>query len=225
MKVTTDSCLFGAWVAADLKESFQAAPSAKARALDIGAGTGLLSLMIAQQAALPIDAVEVDEAASLQAKENIHASPWCSHIQIAHADIRKFDKSGYDVIVSNPPFYEDALASPDSAKNMAHHSSVLTLKNLVGLIAEKIHAQGMFYLLLPFSRRAEIKNMLQQNNLYTTALVYVAPDRQHPFSRVMIKGSAERAAGAASFEMYIRNEDGQYTEEFIRLLSPYYLYL
>ena len=100
MKVTTDACLFGAWVAADLqkeKENFFTT-------LDIGTGTGLLSLMLAQKAATQIDAVEIDAEAAQQARENFAGAPWHERLRIMQGDINRIPLSQqYDCIITNPP--------------------------------------------------------------------------------------------------------------------------
>jgi len=102
MKVTTDACLFGAWVADDIKSKVDQPQ----HALDIGAGTGLLSLMIAQKnPALFIDAIEIDPGAATQANENILSSPWRNRLKIIEGDIRNFPTDySYDILISNPPF-------------------------------------------------------------------------------------------------------------------------
>jgi len=126
MKVTTDSCVFGAWVAGDMAREERKITTA----LDIGSGTGLLSLMIAQKNDLDIDAVEIDKEASLQSQENIAASPWKDRIQVENEDARQFrGVSKYDCIVSNPPFYENELTSERKTKNIAHHSEELTRRS------------------------------------------------------------------------------------------------
>src|SRR5882724_8546870 len=104
MKVTTDACLFGAWATVGIRKL---APEAKT-ILDIGSGTGLLSLMIAQQCDVLIDAVEIDKAAAAQAKENSTASPWKEKIMVIEGDIRymaRYPINRYDIVICNPPFY------------------------------------------------------------------------------------------------------------------------
>src|SRR3954469_11797521 len=107
MKVCTDACLFGAYVA----DRFQITNS-KFHVLDIGAGTGLLSLMLAQKnSTVQIDAVEIDKAASEQAKENFKHSLWRDRLHIHHQPIQEFGMNTYNLIISNPPFYENDLKS------------------------------------------------------------------------------------------------------------------
>src|SRR5258705_6346666 len=130
MKVTTDACLFGAWVAieAGILESEDGS------ILDIGAGTGLLSLMLAQKTNVSIDSVEIDEAAAKQARENADASPWKERIFVMPGDAKYMAYTlckNFDIIISNPPFYENELASPDHHKNIAHHDGGLLLDELL----------------------------------------------------------------------------------------------
>ncbi|MDP4263910.1 MAG: methyltransferase, partial [Bacteroidota bacterium] len=118
MKVTTDACLFGAWAAKRIRNS----GDRTLNMLDIGTGTGLLSLMIAQQCDALIDAIEIDKVAAGQAEENVTSSPWKEKIRITQGDIKYFAKSSssrYDIVICNPPFYENELVSPSHEKNIA----------------------------------------------------------------------------------------------------------
>jgi tRNA1Val (adenine37-N6)-methyltransferase len=118
MKVTTDACLFGAWCAVEIK-NIGVKPET---GLDIGTGTGLLSLQIVQKNDLAIDAIEVDREAALQAKENMVCSAWKNKIEVINVDAMKFNSpKKYDVIFSNPPFYEFELQSSNAKRNLAHH--------------------------------------------------------------------------------------------------------
>ena len=120
MKVTTDACLFGAWVAnringLDLKGK---------HFLDIGTGTGLLSLMVAQQTDASIDAVEIETAAANQAQENFEQSPWNNKLFLHNSSIQTFiPQHKYDFIFTNPPFFFNDLKSKNHARNIALHDS------------------------------------------------------------------------------------------------------
>src|SRR5688572_25058776 len=121
MKVTTDACLFGAWCATEINQDNK-------RLLDIGTGTGLLSLMIAQKNKLLIDAVEIEEQAAVQAVENVKASPWKESVHVIHKNIRDFNsEKKYNYIISNPPFYENELSGERMEKNIAHHDAGLKM--------------------------------------------------------------------------------------------------
>ena len=145
MKVCTDSCVLGAWSAMHAGEC--------QRILDIGTGTALLSLMLAQKSSAPIDAIEWDPEACAQARENIRDSPWPTQIQIIQADARTYRSPlSYDFIISNPPFFESDLWSPDDKKNLAKHGASLTLEALLGVIKTNLRPKGVFTILLPFHR-------------------------------------------------------------------------
>jgi len=218
MKVTTDACLFGAWVAHRLN-------GCSGSILDIGTGTGLLSLMLAQQAAGQITAIELDEGAAGQAKENIAASPWIDRIDIIRSDIRSYNANGqYQYIISNPPFYENDLSSPDPAKRMAHHSEGLFVSELLRSTERLLETGGHFYFLLPFRRWGEIEVLLAKDGWYPRHLVTVSQSTKHHPFRLMIEGSRDPATKRVDTSIAIRDGE-EYTAGFKNLLRPYYLYL
>jgi tRNA1Val (adenine37-N6)-methyltransferase len=221
MKVTTDGCLFGAWVAAQLKK--QPAKSL----LDIGTGTGLLSLMIAQQCDAEIDAVEIDKDSFDQSAENITASPWVGRINAIHADARQFIcPSVYDVIVSNPPFYENELRSANTKKNMAHHDESLLLQELLAIVHQNLCANGDFYLLLPYKRKEEIEELFEESALCISHITLVKQSVHHSPFRMLVKGTHARSnIVLTTGEIAIRNETNEYTDTFTTLLQAYYLHL
>ena len=221
MKVTTDACFFGAWCAEEIAHlSIE-----KTRLLDIGAGTGLLSLMIAQKNRLNIDAVEIDKSAAMQAKENIAASPWFQQIKVHNENILQFDMNrNYDLIVSNPPFYENELSSARQAKKIAHHSEELKMAEVFDIVNQGLTENGIFFLLLPFKREAELETMTAKNNLHINKKLLLQPSIKHKPTRIMIMGS--RKKGKASIQTIpIRDEKDEYTPGFKKMLKDYYLYL
>lgn len=222
MKVTTDACLFGAWVAGDLQQNKNSKTL-----LDIGTGTGLLSLMIVQgNPQLLIDAIEIDAAAAKQAEENITASEWKDRVTLFHQDIKKMPTGKkYDLIISNPPFYENELQSENAQRNIAHHSNNLSLNELLKIIKINLRPDGSFYLLLPFKRNNEIENLLKENELFILKKLVVRQSIQHDYFRIMIKGSLNKIFAPEEKEISIKNNNQEYTEEFTRLLKDYYLYL
>ena len=219
MKVTTDACLFGAWTASHL-QSMHAS-----NLLDIGTGTGLLALMIAQKNAMNIDAVELDKEAAGQAAENISLSPWDNNIHIIATDILQFDPAKkYDAVISNPPFYENELAGHDAGRNRAHHSSDLTLVQVIGQLNLRIVDDGAFFLLLPFKRRREAETLLASKGLFIEELVTVHPLAGAAPFRIMIRGG-RKETGRQETQIDIRTSGDAYTQDFIALLKDYYLYL
>lgn len=222
MKVTTDACLFGAWAGEQIKNEELIINNC----LDIGTGTGLLSLMIAQKTpSLNIDAIEIDNDAYEQAKENIASSPWADRIKIIHADAKEFSfEKKYDIIISNPPFYENELKSDNKKKNIAHHSSDLSLPVLLEIIKKDLSADGTFYLLLPYKRNEEIKKLIREKELFIRQIVFVKQSVSHDHFRIMISGKlkAKQAGETLLDEIVIKDENDNYTQRFIALLKEYY---
>jgi tRNA1Val (adenine37-N6)-methyltransferase len=219
MKVCTDACLFGAWAGNRLQLK------RPAHILDIGTGTGLLSLMLAQQNMAAIEAVEIDPAAFLQAKENFAASPFTDRLQITNADIAGFTSGKkYDGIISNPPFFEDDLKSPQQNKNAAKHDTTLTLPVLLHRVKHLLTDDGWFAVLLPFHRADFFVTQSLQQNLFCNEKVVVRQTPGHHYFRAMLLFSANKTE-TANKEISIKDGQGNYTPEFISLLKDYYLYL
>lgn len=224
MKVTTDACLFGAWAAGAVGSSQFTVQSSKL--LDVGCGTGLLSLMLAQKCNVTIDALEIDEAAVGQAKENIVSSPWKSSISIIHADVLQWKtEEKYDCIVSNPPFYESELRSGNKSKNIAHHDEGLKLEGLFAFIKSHLQEDGVFFLLLPAKRENEIEDLLKRFDFHLHQKICVKQTVNHTPFRLMIEARNKKVHQIIQQELSIKNEANEYTAEFIALLKDYYLYL
>ncbi|HEX2533559.1 MAG TPA: methyltransferase [Chitinophagaceae bacterium] len=222
MKVSTDACLFGAWVAHSIS---QKGKGKTRKLLDIGAGSGLLALMVAQKNEGHIDAVELDPDAAEQAAENVAATPWKDRIRVWQQDIRHFNTpEPYDVVFSNPPFYEQELQGPVAARNQAHHGTGLRLSDLAPLLYRHLAEEGIFYLLFPYKRLEEGTVLLQRHGLHLHETVIAAPSVHHPSFRVLLRGGKQpgpRHTAALS----IRDIRNEYTPEFSELLKDYYLYL
>jgi len=224
MKVTTDACLFGAWVAQEVESEKLKVESA----IDIGTGTGLLALMLAQKnPEIKIDAIEIDKEAAEQAKTNIESSPWKEQINILQDDIKGFSfEKDFDLIISNPPFYENEIRSATDSKNVAHHSENLTLKELLVIIKDNLSKTGSFFLLLPYKRNEEIKKLLKDHELSILKILFVRQSIKHDYFRVFIKGSLNAEEKETEFdELSIWDDKQQYTNEFVNFLKDYYLHL
>lgn len=228
MKVTTDGCLFGAWVAERIKDE---KPTNNKNCLDIGTGTGLLSLMLAQKfPAMEFDAIEINEEAAQQAEENVAASPWKEKITVIPGDVKdKAFTTGklYDVIISNPPFYENELVSPDEKKNIAHHGGGLLLEEIVEIISGVLAPEGSFYLLLPYKRMTEAGLLIEKYQLTVTHSTLVSPSTQHGYFRLFVAGKHKGSTNESysKNEIAVKNSNGEYTTAFISLLKDYYLHL
>ena len=225
MKVTTDACLFGAWAGEVIRNEKIKIKNC----LDAGTGTGLLALMYAQKNGLTeIDAIEIDKDAAEQAIENIQASVFKNRISVMNADAKEFlFKKKYDLIISNPPFYENELKGDNSKKNMAHHNEGLLLDDLLTVIKNNLADNGVFFLLLPYKRNEEIKNLFAENNLEIQKLVLVRQSVNHSYFRIMLMGiiKAGEHKETEFDELSIWNDKQEYTTAFTNLLKDYYLNL
>lgn len=222
MKVTTDGCLFGAWIAHTEKELITGNPSGL-HLLDIGTGTGLLSLMIAQQCPYRITALDIDAAAAMQATANIAASPWSDRMAVVQQDIKTWQSPQlFDCIVCNPPFYENEWPSDHASRNMAHHSSHLTLEDLIKAIDPLLSPNGRLYLLLPFKRWPVAQRLLKGNGWQFHRLLFARQTPSHQPFRVLLLAE-KNTSGSIEAEIFIKNERNLYSEKFTELLSPYYL--
>jgi len=220
MKVCTDSCVFGAW--AEVREA--------ATILDIGAGTGLLSLMAAQRnpEAL-IDAVEIEENASAQASDNVRKSPYADRIKVYHAAVQQFEPGyGYDCIISNPPFFQNDLRAPDASVNLAHHAESLHLEDLEKAASRLLKPSGVWYVLLPPAESLRLQHMAGYGGwiLKAELLLSHSPGKK-PFRRMIGLGrtGADRMdAPAVPQVLSVYGEDGvTYDPGFREMLKEFYL--
>lgn len=223
MKVCTDACVQGAYTAAYLRSN---KPGIQ-RILDIGTGTGLLSLMLAQQ--LPdtyITAIELDTAAAGQARSNFDASPWKERLQVVETDAREMvSDHQYEFIITNPPFYESDLKSSDHLRNQAMHATTLDYKDLLKVIDRQLKKDGEFSILLPYRPFGEFEAMAKIAGFYLQEVLHVKQSEQHEYFR-SIGIFARRQDVPKIGSMAIREADkNTYTPAFTSLLQSYYLYL
>lgn len=222
MKVCTDACLFASWAADKIRSDDLEITSV----LDIGTGTGLLTLMLAQKLPALFDAIEIDKAAFEQAKENFLNSPWSERLTAYNADVKEFGfVKQYDVIVSNPPFFEGSLNSPDSRKNTAKHASALTFDELAAIICSQLKEEGKFYLLLPFADFPKFAEKACGKSLFLNQQVHIRQTPQHACFRTMGVFSKLQQADVDTGIITIKNDENHYTKEFKELLKEYYLHL
>lgn len=217
LKVCTDACLFGAWAAHHLISN---PPTS---ILDIGTGTGVLSLLLAQK--LPgavIDAVELDPAAASQAASNALATGWNIHVH--NTDIKNYGGKKYQHIISNPPFFENDLKSEHAKKNQAMHSTTLTLQTLFTRVDGLLEPAGRFSVLLPFSRAKEVEALAKANGFDVAHKAVVQQTPNHAPFRVMYIFGKFSILETMEMSIVIKEND-QYTPAFISYLKDYYLFL
>lgn len=220
MKVCTDSCILGAFAAKRIENGI----IHPASILDIGGGTGLLSLMLAQKTDCPIDSLEIDKMAYTQMNENFKASPWSRNLQALHGDIKKWTaKKQYDLIISNPPFFENELKGNQATKVLAMHDSGLLLSELVDSIKLMLHPGGSFCIMIPAFRKGYLIDLLYGNKMSVREILDIRQSANHELFRSIVFGdlSVTRFSPAIS-ELTIKEDDG-YSEDFRLLLMDYYL--
>jgi tRNA1Val (adenine37-N6)-methyltransferase len=220
MKVTTDACIFGATVAKHLHQKITIK-----NICDIGTGTGVLSLMIAQKNDICIDAIEIDSNAYEQAKQNFLTSEFKNQLTIYNADILQFEsRIKYDFIFTNPPFFEADLKSENSDKNNAKHDTSLTLATLLQRINLLLKDDGSFLILLPYHRINYFETEANKNGFYLQKSILVKQTPNHNYFRGILFFS-KSIKNFEPIELIIKDEADKYSTDFCILLKDYYLYL
>jgi tRNA1Val (adenine37-N6)-methyltransferase len=214
MKVSETACIQGAWT-----PIFDSAKSI----LDIGTGTGLLSLMLAQRFPnLIMDAIEIDEQAFTQASNNCTQSPFSKRITVLHGDIKTSALSKkYDFIIVNPPFHQKQLRSLDSRKNTAWHSDELTLEELINCIKNNLSEQGNFSILLPMYRKIELEKIASTYPFYPNKYLHIKHTSGHEAKFFIGIFTYEKTE--VEYNELIIKENNSYTKEMQILMQPFYL--
>lgn len=223
MKVCTDACLFGAWAIHD--PSFANASSI----LDIGTGTGLLSLICAQKNTIAkITAVEIEPVAAKEAKSNFNLSAWKERLEVINCSIQDFaakHHGKYECIISNPPFFESDLNSPDDNKNLALHSAALPWTEFATAVANLLDTNGNFYVIIPSIRAYTMQKNMEANGLQLVEEATIFnKEKQLPFrSFLKFSNTVDKITSIKREKLFIKQADNTYTEEFKNLLKDYYL--
>ena len=220
MKVGTDGVLLGAW------SSIENYPDT---ILDIGAGTGVISLMLAQRCdAMTIDTVELDENAYEQTVQNFEDSDWGDRLYGYNASFQEFaneiaeEEETYDLIVSNPPFYTDDFETENAARNKARFASALSFEELLLGVSKIISKNGVFTTIIPFKEETDFIKLAAKNNLFLHRVCRVRGNATAEVKRSLLEfslHSKERIETALTIEI----SRHQYTQEYINLTKDFYL--
>lgn len=214
LKISTEACLFGAW--ASLK--------ARGNCLDIGTGCGLLASMMAQSnPTCSVKALEIHPEVAKVASENFNSGPFKERLQAIEANVLTFkSEDKFDFICSNPPFFTNHLAASDEAKHMAIHADHLSPKDLASSIDRLLMNDGTFAVLYPADVLALFEQSLQANGLFIHEKATIHSNPSSPVLRVMASGTREKSR-IKEDRINIKNNEGDYSPEFIELLRPYYI--
>ncbi len=214
MKVGTDGVLLGAW------SQFTSVQTI----LDIGTGTGLIALMAAQKNKdAKIFAVELDPAAARQAGYNFEIAPWKDRLHIVEGDFKTFSPGIlFDVIVSNPPFFDEQVSSATVQRNVARHTTSLNLYDLILKSRTLLKPTGKLFLILPYNKESELLQIAQKAGLFVTQITYVKGHKQAKIKRILVALQAVFKP-LKTEELIIEIARHKYTPKYIDLTRDFYL--
>lgn len=217
MKIGTDGVLLGAWV------SLEQNPES---ILDLGAGTGVISLQLAQRSFSEIiDAVELDEEAYEECVGNFEASDWGDRLFCYHASVQQFAseiEDQYDLIISNPPFYSDDYKSEDKARNTARFTDTLPFNDLMEAVSQLLSKKGTFALIIPKKEEEHLINLAATFNLFPKRICRVKGNPTSEVKRSLLEFSFQKTE-VNQEELIIELSRHNYTEEYKSLVKDFYL--
>lgn len=219
MKIGTDAVLLGAWA------SLEAQPNS---ILDIGAGTGVLALMMAQRSGAElIDALEIDDAAYEQCVANFENSDWGDRLFCYHAALDEFTEEieeRYDLIISNPPFYTEAFKSENKERNTARFEDAMPFEALLKSVSKLLSNSGQFNVVIPYSEQLSFIEYAKHKGLYPYRILNVRGQQSSPLKRSLIGFSFQKQTLKTS-ELAIEIERHRYTNDYTALTKDFYLKL
>ncbi|MGZ5243193.1 MAG: tRNA1(Val) (adenine(37)-N6)-methyltransferase [Bacteroidia bacterium] len=219
MKVGADSMVFGALVPV----------TNAAYILDIGAGTGVLSLMLAQRCLAKIHAIEIDENAYIQAARNALNSRWCSRINVFHTSLQNYhpqNKQKYDLIISNPPYFLATASvkskSPEENRAAARDQNQLSFTDLITNAARLLSHTGNFYVIIPFAAKQEFIGLAEKNSLHLIREINIRSRPETPFIRAILGFSFANNIPILTRDFTIYEKGNIYTEEYLLATENYH---
>ncbi|MFG6687231.1 tRNA1(Val) (adenine(37)-N6)-methyltransferase [Mariniflexile sp. HNIBRBA6329] len=217
MKIGTDGVLLGAWSSIE-KNPFSV--------LDIGAGTGVISLMLAQRSnAELIDAIEIDDDAYEQCVDNFEASPWGDRLFCYHASLEEFVdeiEDTYDLIICNPPFYSEDYKTDSPQRDMARFNDSMPFNHLIESVSKLLSEDGIFSVIIPFKEEADFIKTATAFNLFPNRILQVKGNQTSETKRSLIECSFIESA-VKKDTLVIETERHDYTKDYINLTKDFYL--
>ena len=216
MKVGTDGVLLGAWADCENAKTI----------LDIGTGTGLIALMLAQRSPAHIDAIEIDQSASEQASENVTKSPWESRISVINKSLQQFteqiDKK-YDLIVSNPPFFQNSLYAPDQNRTNARHNASLEYEDILDASLKLLSNNGTLSLILPYLEGTMFIVKAAGKGLYCVRQTNVLPNPGKTPKRLLLEFAKSKKPLVEQEIIIELNKRHEYSDAYKNLTRDFYL--
>lgn len=217
MKVGTDGVLLGAWV--QIQEQV-------GTILDIGTGTGLIALQLAQRCDSEIiDALEIEPGAFEQAVENFENSPWSDRLFCYHSSLQEFEMEmdqGYDLIVCNPPFFNNSFPANGNERNLARQTEQLDFETLLKCTSRLLNTDGACSFIIPRDQEEIFTRAGKKNNLYPNRITHVKGSPSSPAKRSLIQMQRENASPDLS-ELVVETSRHVYTQEYVNLVKEFYL--
>jgi tRNA1Val (adenine37-N6)-methyltransferase len=216
-KVGTDGVLLGA--CADV--------SGRKKILDIGTGTGLISLMIAQRCDAEIVAIEPDHDSFVQASENIRFSKWGNRIRLENCLFQNYapENTKFDLIVTNPPYFIDSLNNPDPAKSIARHNVILNHSDILTGAARLLEADGLLQLILPYTEGNLFIVEAQEYGLYCSSILKIRPLPSSEIRRLILGFGREKIKANEQFLTIEKGRRHKFTDDYVSLMKDFYLKL
>ena len=212
MKVGTDAVLLGAWMPV---------PQNCKNILEIGCGCGVISLMIAQRTNANILGIDIDWQSVIEAQQNAENSPWKNRVIFIHDDVQNFVQNTtqkFDIIISNPPFFENSLKSPFNNKNISKHDVTLDFETLNKVVDNLLNNDGCFGVILPADAEQKFVEIAEKNHLFLTKKTEVYPTPQKKSNRILMM--FERTEKPCEFNRLLIRDKG-YTVEYLLLIEEY----
>lgn len=243
MKVGTDGVLLGAWCPLPIANNpspitNNQSPIANPpyRVLDIGTGSGLIALMLAQRLSSQspiannqspiahIDAIDIDANAVAQAQGNFALSPWGNMLHAHHSTLQDWQAERYDLIVSNPPYFQASLKNPNQQRATARHTDNLSYEELIAHAARLLNDSGVLALILPFESENEIRTLANHHKLYPTHITHIHSKPNKPAKRLLIALSKQEQSEEPLIRtFYIESESAPRSPEYQDLTRDFYL--
>lgn len=216
MKVGTDAVLLGAWVTCDQSRNI----------LDIGCGSGILSLMMAQRCNATFLGIDIDRDSVEEATFNFSASQWSGKMQAIHTDLASFShntQDTFDLIVSNPPFFTDAVKATHHRRNLARHTDSLSFDDMIRSVCKLLSAEGIFCLVLPFHESKVFVDLAGVYGLAVSQRLTIIPVEDKAPNRVNLALTRNAPAVVDEQQLTVRKINGEFSSAYFQLLSDYYL--
>jgi len=218
MKIGTDAVMLGSWIDC----------SSETRILDIGTGTGILALMMAQRnPGVPVDAVELENNAAELARQNVNLSPWQDKITVINTSIQAFAAHNlhkYSLILSNPPFFSSSLKSPGQSRYLARHNDSLPVSDLLRITSELLIREGKAYFIFPADVLDFWKQEALKYDLFPSCIKFIKSTPSHNPHRVLAAFTNVSGFGLQEDELSIYNAERSYSKEYMELTRDFYLH-